>query len=84
MRDSGKASRSAVQGVIKDLEDYEFVIDNELELILKEIDELSGVWNDNNFKLLWASVDNIKSNIMHELETVRHARHELEKKVSLM
>lgn len=84
MRDSGRASKAAIERVIKDLTDYESVMIEELELIMKDVDQLSDIWNDKNYKLFLASVDNIKSSITSELDTIRYTRHELERKVGMM
>lgn len=84
MRDSGKASKSAVQSVIKDINDYTAIVQNELNLIMQETASLSDVWKDVKFEQFLECVDKMKFSVEHELHTIDHARYELEKKVSMM
>ena len=83
MRDSGRASRSAMESVIKDLSDYEDIITEELDRIISEIRDLSDIWDDGNYQSFLVSVENIKFNIETELNTVRHTRYALEEKVKI-
>lgn len=83
MRDSGRASRSAMESVIKDLSDYEDIIIEELDRIISEIRDLSDIWDDGNYQSFLVSVENIKFNIETELNTVRHTRYALEEKVKI-
>lgn len=84
MRDSGKASKSAIQSVIKDINDYTAIVQNELNLIMQETASLSDVWKDVKFEQFLECVEKMKSSVEHELYTIDHARHELEKKVGMM
>ena len=83
MRDSGRASRAAMESVIKDLSDYEDIIIEELDRIISEIRDLSDIWDDENYQSFLVSVENIKFNIETELNTVRHTRYALEEKVKI-
>lgn len=84
MRDSGKASKTAIQGVIKDINDYTAIVQNELNLILQETAALSDLWKDDAFKQFMECVEKMKISVEQELHTIDHAQHELEKKVSMM
>ena len=83
MTDSGRATRAAMESVINDLSDYESAIGDELDQMIKKICDLSNIWDDENFSLLLASVENIKLRVKDELSTVRNARHALEAKVRI-
>ena len=84
MRDSGKASKSAIQSVIKDMNDYTAIVQNELNLIMQESAALSDAWKDVKFEQFLECVEKMKSSVEQELHTIDHARHELEKKVGMM
>ena len=84
MRESGKASKTAIQGVIKDINAYTAIVQNELNLILKEAVSLSDIWKDDKFKQFLGCVEKMKVSVEQELHTMEHARHELEKKVGMM
>ena len=84
MRDSGKASKSAMQGVIKNINDYTTIVQNELNLIMKEADSLSDIWMDNKYKQFIGCVERMKASVELELQTMNNARYELEKKVGIM
>ena len=84
MRDSGKASKSAIQGVIKDINDYMAIVQNELNLIMQETGELAEIWRDDKFKQFMDCVEKMKFSVEHELHAIDHTRHELEKKVGMM
>ena len=84
MRDSGKASKSAIQSVIKDINDYTAIVQNELNLIMKETASLSDIWKDDKFTQFMECVERMKSSVEFELKTIDNARWELEKKVSMM
>ena len=84
MRDSGKASKSAMQGIIKDMNDYTMILHTELNLIMQEAASLSGLWNDDQFKHFLESVEKLQASVAYEIHTLDEVRHELEKKVGLM
>ena len=84
MRDSGKASKSAIQSVIKDINDYTAIVQNELNLIMQETASLSDVWKVVKFEQFLECVEKMKTSVEHELHTIDHARHELEKKAGMM
>ncbi len=84
MRDSGKASKSAIQSVIKNINDYTAIVQNELNHIMQETASLSDVWKDVKFGQFLECVEKMKSSVEHELHAIDHAQHELEKKVSMM
>lgn len=84
MRDSGKASKSAVQEVIKNIGDYTAIVQNELDLILQETSSLSDIWKDVQFEQFLECVEKMKSSVEYELHSIDQTRHELEKKVSMM
>jgi len=84
MRDSGKASKSAIQSVIRDINDYTAIVQNELNLIMQESASLSDVWKDVKFEQFLECVEKMKSSVENELHAIDQARHELEKKVGMM
>ena len=84
MRDSGKASKSAIFGVIKDINDYTVVVQHELNLIMNEAMALSDNWKDDKFEQFIECVENMKMSVERELQTMNHTKGELEKKVGIM
>ena len=84
MRDSGKASKSAIRSVIKDINDYTAIVQNELSLIIQETASLSDVWKDEKFEQFLGCVERMKFSVENELRAIDHTRHELEKKVGMM
>ena len=84
MVDSGKASKSAINGVIKDISDYTTIVSKELELIMREAESLSDVWRDRQFRQFIERVEMMKIAVESELNTINRAKHELEKKVDMM
>lgn len=84
MRDSGKASKSAIQGVIRDINDYTAIVQNELLLIMRETAELSKLWDDAQFEQFSECVDRMRASVESELQTISHARYELEKRMGMM
>ena len=84
MRDSGKASKSAMQSVIKDINDFTAIVQNELNLIIKETASLSDLWKDDKFTQFMECVERMKSSVELELKSIDNARWELENKVDIM
>lgn len=84
MVDSGKASKSAINGVIKDISDYTTIVRKELELIMREAESLSDVWQDHKFRQFIERVEAMKYSVESELNTINWAKHELEEKVDMM
>ncbi len=84
MRDSGKASKGAIQSVIKDINDYTAIVQNELNLIMQETASLSDAWKDDKFRQFLECVERMKFSVERELHTIDHARQELVKKVGMM
>ena len=84
MIDSGKASRAAMESVIKDLSDYEYVFKEDLDSIISEIRDLSDIWNDGVFERFLISVESIAFDIETNLNNVRYTRHALEEKVKIL
>lgn len=84
MRDSGKASKSAINGIIKMLGDYTEIVQTELNNILKETEALSDIWQDNQYSQFLSHVESMKSSVEGKLHEISNARSELEKKVGIM
>ena len=84
MRDSGKASKTAIRGVIRDINDYTAIVQNELDLIMQEAESLSDVWKDDKFRQFLECVERLKFSVENELHAIDSTRRELEKKVGMM
>lgn len=84
MTDSGKATKSAMLGVIKDIGDYIAIVQKELEMIRQDAENLSGSWDDDQFGNFLDCVRYTEASLSRELDDLADVRHELQRKVGLM
>ena len=83
-RDSGRASRSAIQGVIRDISQYIEIVSEELRMLEREAEELHAVWADGQYENFMNEVQRMRSSLDRELDALERPRLELEKKVGMM
>lgn len=84
MRDSGKGSKVAIQGVIKDIGDYTAIVRRELRLILEDVAAFSEVWKDDKFIQFTECVERMKSGVERGLNAIEEARASLKEKTRLL
>ena len=84
MRDDGRASKAAILGVIKDIDDYVTIVQNELNAIKSDAASMSSMWKDQKFSQFLQCVDALKASMERDLAEMVDARQQLIKKVGLM
>ena len=84
MIDSGKASKSAIEGVIRDISAYTEAVKRELSLLIGDIESLSDVWCDEKHKELLSAAHRMCADVDSGLDVLSHARSELIRKVGMM
>ena len=84
MRDDGRASKAAILGAIKDIDDYVMIVKAELTAIRKEAAALSDMWKDKKHQQFLQYVDNMKASMEKDLAVIEDTRQQLDKKAGLM
>lgn len=84
VRDSGRASKSAILSTARDLENYTNTVQNELNLIQNEAASLSELWKDEQFKQFLSQVERMTSDVERELNQLRETRRKLEERARMM
>ena len=84
MRDDGRASKAAILGVIKDIDDYVMIVQAELNAIKKEAEALSDMWKDQKHQQFLQYVDNMKASMEKDLAVIVDTRQQLDNKVRMM
>lgn len=84
MVDSGRASKSAINNVINNIEKYTFYVEKELDIIINEMNNLSYEWKDNKYLEFRECVLSLKRSLEYNLNDMKDAQYNLKKKVGLM
>lgn len=84
MVDSGRASKSAINSVINNIEKYTFYVEKELDIIINEVNNLSYEWKDNKYSEFNECVSSLKRSLEYNLNDMKDAQYNLKKKVGLM
>lgn len=84
MVDSGRASKSAINSVINNIEKYTFYVEKELDIIINEVNNLSYEWKDNKYSEFNECVLSLRRSLEYNLNDMKDAQYNLKKKVGLM
>lgn len=84
MVDSGRASKSAINSVIDNIEKYIFYVEKELDIIINEMNNLSCEWKDGKYREFRECVLSLKRSLEYNFKDMKEAQYNLKKKVGLM
>ena len=84
MRNSGRATKRAMQGVIDDIHDYSDAVRTLLDYMRYDVSSLNDDWNDSQFDRLEEALESFIHSVESRLNDMENAAFELKKKVEML
>ena len=79
MADKGRSDRETVLYVIKSIEDYIYIISEELALMKEDAEKLESDWCDGSFEEYKSKLASVSDALEGKLEVLENARKNLKK-----